>query len=122
MTTTNGLKSLLPQWMKTMTPTNKPPWFDIDDAVVFGKNKVVTFGEPLRIDGRQGLWRYIARTGAYVEVVGPYFPTNPSRNGERTRIFPVDQLKYPGNKFKAIDVAPSPTVTAISEQAKNRKK
>lgn len=92
-------------------------YFD-EDNVVFRKDQVVEPGGPLRIEGRQGLWRYVARVGAYVEVVGPYFPTNPSRNGERQRIFPIEQLKYPGKKIKPIDVAPSAGVTAISEEAK----
>lgn len=95
---------------------NMTPYFNEDDHVVFTKSQVVPFGGPLRIDGRQGLWRYVARAGAYVEVVGPYFPAR--RGSERQRIFPVDQLKYPGRKFKAADVAPSAGVTAISEEAK----
>ncbi len=98
------------------------PYFSEDDAVVFRKDQVVSFGGPLRIEGRQGLWRYVARVGAYVEVVGPFFPASPHRNAERQRIFPIDQLKYPGKKFKPVDVAANPRATAISEEAKRGKR
>jgi ribosomal protein S16 len=93
------------------------PFFDDDDRIVFRANQRAAIGDPVRIEGRQGLWRYTARAGAYIEVVGPYFPNSPSRNGERQRIFAIDTARYPGKKITARDVAPSPQVTAMSEQA-----
>lgn len=108
------------QTMTCLLTKKKPmadPYFDPDDRIVFRANQKAALGDPVRINGRQGLWRYTSRAGAYVEVVGPYFPTNPSRNGERQRIFPIEELRYPGKKFKSIDVSPSPQVTAINQEA-----
>lgn len=103
-----------------MTAISRPPYFDDDDSVVFRTNQIVPFGSPVRIEGRQGLWRYVARAGAYIEVVGPYFPTKQSN--ERSRIFPITDAKYPGRKFKPSDVAASPEVKALSEGAKRGKR
>jgi hypothetical protein len=46
------------------------PFFDDDDRIVFRANQRAAIGDPVRIEGRQGLWRYTARAGAYIEVVG----------------------------------------------------
>jgi hypothetical protein len=56
-----------------------------------------------------------------VEVIGPYFPGNPSRNGGRSRVFYLDKLKYAGKNAKPIDVLHVET-TAISDEAKRARR
>jgi len=71
----------------------------------------------------QGLWRYVGLVDGdpdfqiqAVEVIGPYFPGNPSRNGGRSRVFYLDRLKYAGKRAKPIDVLNVET-QALSLQA-----
>lgn len=91
---------------------------DEDRCIVFGPRSKSCPSWPVRIVDMQGLWRYVEPLhGGYVEVIGPYFPANPARNGGRSRIFPLDQLKYPGKKFKPVDVI-SVETRALSDQVK----
>lgn len=77
---------------------------------------------PVRVAGMQGLWRYIGPLNLEtVEVVGPYFPGNPSRNGGRSRIFKIDQIKYAGKSARPIDVL-NVEATALSNEVKRGKR
>lgn len=77
---------------------------------------------PVRVAGMQGLWRYIGPLNLEtVEVVGPYFPGNPSRNGGRSRIFKIDQIKYAGKSAKPVDVL-NVEATALSNEAKRARR
>jgi hypothetical protein len=70
----------------------------------------------------QGLWRYIGPLNSEsVEVIGPYFPGNPSRNGGRSRIFKIEQIKYAGKSAKPVDVLNVET-TALSNDAKRARR
>lgn len=96
----------------------------IDDngCIEFGPRSKACPSWPVRVQGMQGLWRYVgqlqsANSGNMVEVIGPYFPNNPSRSGGRSRIVSLDKLKYAGKNAKPIDVR-SVETEAISLQAK----
>lgn len=86
------------------------PYFEENDCLHLNPRHCICVGDPVKVEGMQGLWRYIRPVGdydsgwAHIEVVGPYFPRNPSRNGGRSRIFLIDKVKYPGKRFKPIDV------------------
>ena len=102
-------------------------FIDSDDCIVFGPRSVTCPGWPVRIEGMQGLWRYVGVAQgdpyaqmAVVEVIGPFFPSNPSRNGGRSRIFSYDKLRYAGKKAKPADVR-NVQSEAISEQAKRHR-
>lgn len=98
------------------------PYFDEADCVYLSSKQIICPGDPIRIDGTQGLWRYIKPISNFsFEAIGPYFPNNPSRNGGRSRIFNMDKAKYPGRKAKRIDVTDF-NITAISEEAKRHKR
>lgn len=80
-----------------------------DGCLEFGPRSKTCPSWPVRVIGMQGLWRYIGPVDepqpmAAVEVIGPYFPGNPSRNGGRSRVFYLDKLKYAGKRAKPIDV------------------
>lgn len=96
-----------------------------DDCVVFTPRLKAPLRWPVRIANQQGLWRYVGplknTSKKYVEVIGPYFPGNPSRNGGRSRIVHVDDLKYAGKHAKPVDVI-SVETTAISNQAKQTRR
>lgn len=97
------------------------PHFDEADCIYLSSKHIICPGDPIRIDGMQGLWRYIKPIGnSSFEAIGPYFPNNPSRNGGRSRIFNVDKAKYP-RRAKRIDVTDF-DITAISEEAKRHKR
>jgi hypothetical protein len=98
---------------------------DENGCLVFGPRSRTCPSWPVRIVGMQGLWRYVGvipnydNVDTWVEVIGPYFPSNPSRNGGRSRIFKIDRLKYAGKIAKPIDVLNVET-TAISQRAQRR--
>lgn len=90
--------------------------------VVFGRNKSVTLGDPVRVTKHQGLWRLVglwftwdatraeAADGTitidferawFAEVVGPYFPKDPAKNKELSRVFAVTALKWADKATKA---------------------
>jgi len=98
---------------------------DEKGCLVFGPRSRTCPSWPVRVIGFQGLWRYIGPavqdadgTIHYVEVIGPYFPSNPSRNGGRSRIFNISKLKYAGKLAKPVDVI-SVETRALSNQVKN---
>lgn len=94
---------------------------DDDNCLVFGPRSKACPSWPVRVAGMQGLWRYIGPLNPEtVEVVGPYFPNNPSRNGGRSRIFKIDVIKYPGKHAKPIDVL-NVQATDISMRAQRRR-
>lgn len=99
------------------------PYFSPDDCLHLTSRQCICPKWPVKIAGTQGLWRYIKPVGdydsawAHVEVIGPYFPNSPHRNGGRSRIFSVDKVKYPGKRYKPIDVI-DVEAHAISENAK----
>jgi hypothetical protein len=103
------------------------PNFSEDDCLHLTARQVICPSWPIRIEGMQGLWRYIKPIGdyetgwAFFEAIGPYFPSNPSRNGGRSRIFRVDKAKYPGKRAKPVDVA-DPQSRAISEEAQRARR
>ncbi len=103
------------------------PYFETDDCLHLSAKQIVCPSWPVRVEGMQGLWRYIKPVGdydsgwAFAEVIGPYFPSNPSRNGGRSRIVSVHKLKYPGKRAKPIDVADI-EARAVSEQAKRARR
>lgn len=105
-----------------MANGNKSTYFNEDDSLVFTPSQIVPLGSPLRFEKRQGLWRYTARVGSYVEVVGPYFPTGTKVGNERQRIFKIEDAKWPGRQAKPIDVAPSAQVQAINAEAQRGRK
>lgn len=88
---------------------------------MFASNSITCPGWPVRIQAAQGLWRYTGQTGKYIEVIGPYFPNNPDRNGGRSRIVKLEDLKYAGKNAKPIDVTHVQT-TAISDEAKRARR
>jgi hypothetical protein len=94
----------------------------IDDngCIEFGPRSKACPSWPVRVQGMQGLWRYVHQfpwpNQDHVEVIGPYFPNNPSRSGGRSRIVLLDKLKYAGKNAKPIDVR-SVETEAISLQA-----
>jgi hypothetical protein len=106
---------------------------DENGCIVFSPRSKACPSWPVRIAGMQGLWRYVSPlprkihftiTGnendpQMVEVIGPYFPNNPDRNGGRSRIFPINKVKYAGKLAKPVDVLNVET-TAISQRAQRR--
>lgn len=100
----------------------------IDDngCIEFGPRSKACPSWPVRVQGTQGLWRYIgqlssASNGDKVEVIGPYFPNNPSRNGGRSRIVSIDTIKYAGKSAKPVDVI-SVETQAISQEAQRARR
>lgn len=93
-----------------------------DGCVEFGPRSRACQGDAVRVTKMQGLWRVLAvwqREGQwFTEVVGPYFPNNPGRSDEKSRVFAVADLKHAG-KVKPSDVAMRPETKAISDQAKH---
>jgi hypothetical protein len=99
---------------------------DENGCIVFSPRSKACPSWPVRIAGMQGLWRYIGVVPdsntldeVFVEVIGPYFPNNPERNGGRSRIFPINKVKYAGKLAKPVDVLNVET-TAISQRAQRR--
>lgn len=99
---------------------------DENGCLVFGPRSRTCPKWPVRVVGMQGLWRYVGIVpdsntygDIFVEVIGPYFPSNPSRNGGRSRVFNIDKLKYAGKIAKPVDVLNVET-TAISQRAQRR--
>ena len=104
------------------------PVIDDNDCIEFGPKSRACVGWPVRIAGMQGLWRYTGVAvgyangeSAYVDVVGPYFPNNPERNGGRSRIIKTELVRYAGKQAKPIDVLHVET-TAISDEAKRARR
>jgi hypothetical protein len=106
----------------------------IDDngCIEFGPRSKACPSWPVRIQGMQGLWRYLGplaqeidmSKGAiitHVEVIGPYFPNNPERSGGRSRLVPLEKTKYAGKLAKPIDVRSIET-EAISSEAKRARR
>lgn len=94
----------------------------IDDngCLDFGPRSKTCPSWPVRVVGMQGLWRYVGVVNnTKAEVIGPYFPGNPSRNGGRSRIVSIETLKYAGKRAKPVDVI-SVETTAISLRAQRR--
>ena len=106
------------------------PVIDDNDCIEFGPKSRTCPKWPVRVIGQQGLWRYVGTYGSslsrndapiIIEVIGPYFPNSPERNGGRSRIFPLEKIKYAGKNAKPIDVLHVQT-TAISEEAKRARR
>lgn len=102
--------------------------FNEEDCLVFEDEKTIVCPRwPVRIAGTQGLWRYVQPIGDWdsgwfhAEVIGPYFPGNPSRNGGRSRIVPVANIRYAGKSAKPVDVMSVETQT-VSEEAKRARR
>lgn len=94
------------------------PTIDENNCVVFSSRSKACLQWPVRIAGMQGLWRYVGPLNSQtVEVIGPYFPGNPSRNGGRSRIFNINNLRYAGKSARPVDVL-NVEATALSNQAK----
>jgi hypothetical protein len=94
------------------------PELDESNCIIFNSKQTACPRWPVRVTGQQGLWRYIGPINSEsVEVIGPFFPNNPERNGGRSRIIKLNQIKYAGRNAKPIDVT-NVEVTAISEHAK----
>jgi hypothetical protein len=93
-----------------------------DNCLEFTSRSKACPSWPVRIAGMQGLWRYIGPLNSEsVEVIGPYFPGNPARNGGRSRIFKIEQIKYAGKSAKPVDVLNVET-TALSNDAKRARR
>jgi hypothetical protein len=98
-----------------------------DGCVVFGPRSISCPKWPVRVIGMQGLWRYVGTYGEpgtfpiMVEVIGPYFPNNPERNGGRSRLISIDKIKYAGRSAKPVDVLHVQT-TAVSNEAKRARR
>jgi|ERR1700754_358858 len=91
-----------------------------NNCLVFSARSKACPSWPVRVIGMQGLWRYTGPVNQEnVEVIGPYFPSNPSRNGGRSRILKIDQIKYAGKLAKPVDVL-NVEATAISKRAQRR--
>lgn len=95
---------------------------DEDGCIVFSPRAKACPKWPVRIKGVQGLWRYVGIvTNTKAEVIGPYFPNNPTRNGGRSRIVSIDTIKYAGKTAKPIDVI-SVETQALSTEAKRHRR
>jgi len=97
-----------------------------NSCIEFGPRSTACPSWPVRVQGMQGLWRYVGITKqdedtTYVEVIGPYFPNNPARNGGRSRIINLDLIKYAGRSAKPVDVI-SVATTAISHEAQRARR
>jgi hypothetical protein len=98
---------------------------DENGCIVFGPKTKTCPSWPVRIVGMQGLWRYVGPVddlldGQWtIEVIGPYFPNTPSRNGGRSRVFYLDKIKYAGKQAKPVDVL-SVESRALSQRAQRR--
>ena len=109
------------EWIARVTTINE------DDCLIFTPRQSACPTWPVKVAGMQGLWRYkgVANTSAtygdYVEVIGPYFPNSPERNGGRSRILKIDQIKYAGKSAKPVDVL-DVQVSAISNEAKRARR
>lgn len=98
------------------------PTMDEKNCLVFGPRTKACPSWPVRITDMQGLWRYVGPLNSErVEVIGPYFPANPSRNGGRSRIFHIDHIKYAGKSAKPVDVQSAETM-ALSIEAKRARR
>lgn len=104
------------------------PTFDSDGCVEFGPRSKTCPKWPVRVVGQQGLWRYVGIVPdsntwneVFVEVIGPFFPGNSSRNGGRSRILNINKLKYAGRNAKPVDVL-SVEATALSLEAKRARR
>lgn len=107
---------------------------DGNGCIEFGPRSKTCPSWPVRVVGMQGLWRYVgpiirkspngildSSAELMIEVIGPFFPGNPSRNGGRSRIFNLSKLKYAGKHAKPVDVL-SVEATAISLEAKRARR
>jgi hypothetical protein len=66
-------------------------------------------GDPVRVAGKQGLWRFIAVTRNLVELVGAYSPTgDPHRSQEISRFFELVDIRPAGKGITRDHVAPNP--------------
>lgn len=98
----------------------------IDDkgCVVFTPRQITCPSWPIRVAGMQGLWRYLGPLDmekTHVEVIGPFFPNNPDRNGGRSRLIKIENLRYAGKTAKPIDVQ-NVEATALSNEAKRARR
>lgn len=95
-------------------------YLETDGCLQFTPRQTTCPSWPVRIAGMQGLWRFVGPINeTHVEVIGPYFPGNPARNGGRSRIVSLDKLKYAGKRSKPIDVRDVET-EAVSKRAQRR--
>jgi hypothetical protein len=103
---------------------------DSDGCIQFSPRSKTCPSWPVRIVGMQGVWRYLnpmtpadmeVSSVTHVEVIGPFFPNSPERNGGRSRIFSIDKLKYAGKSAKPIDVQ-NVEATALSNEAKRARR
>ena len=98
------------------------PYVEDDESIVFSSRARAEISWPVRIAGMQGLWRYVGLVNnTKAEVIGPYFPSNPQRNGGRSRIVSIDLLKYAGKSAKPVDVI-SVETQALSNEAKRARR
>jgi len=96
------------------------PYLETDGCLQFSPKITICPSWPVRVVGKQGLWRYVGPVnGTTVEVIGPFFPLNPDRNGGRSRIVNIEQVKYAGKNAKPVDVL-NVEATAISQRAQRR--
>lgn len=98
------------------------PKLNEENCMEFTPRQIACPGWPVRVANQQGLWRYIGPINPEtVEVIGPYFPGSPHRNGGRSRLLNIEQIKYAGKTARPVDVI-SVEATALSQEAKRAKR
>lgn len=97
---------------------------DDNDCIIFTPKQTTCPAWPVRVSGMQGLWRYVGPLEdlQHVEVIGPYFPNNPDRNGGRSRIVKLATIKYAGKNAKPVDVISVETQAISSEAQRARRR
>jgi hypothetical protein len=98
---------------------------DENGCIIFGPRTKACPSWPVRVAGMQGLWRFVKQMPwpnlDYVEVIGPYFPNNSTRNGGRSRLINIDNIRYAGKNAKPIDVI-NVEAQALSNEAKRARR
>lgn len=83
-----------------------------------GNEAWVSTGDPVRVAGKQGLWRFVKMTVKdgvqYAEVVGPYKRSDPA---PLSRVFEASSLR-PAKKARPEDVGWNPAMKDLSDRAK----
>lgn len=93
----------------------------VEDDCLYVSGKLVCPGDPVKVAGKQGLFRLTDILNDYdVEVVGPYFPRSPQRTQEITRILKLTNLRYAA-KASRMDVSMTLPLQMLSDKARKHK-
>lgn len=106
-----------------MTASTTEPVVTDSGCIVFARNKTACPQDPVRVSGRQGVWRLLKvwrgpdHVTWFAEVVGAYSPRSPQRTQEISRIFAVNELRHAG-KATRDDVKMGAEAAQLSIEAK----